>query len=225
MITKNIEALIQMQASHTLVRVIIPDTLDQLQSVVVGFDAYAEEMLLGGIYPQPSAENDALLKRKDFWIQNNFEGQFINVLVSYQNQIPNSDLVLVKIKDTNITDTRRWSPRVGFAPHKGPSTVISSRFGSWYDGYVKNISHHGALIEVFGQDLKSEWFGSNNVNVSIQFHEDFKISSAARVRQISCRRKPCFHSAVRIQFAPLPSETQNMLNQFVDQTRSQYLAA
>ncbi len=224
MLLQNIDALICNHKNHSLVQVITPKRLQRFQSIILGFDAYEDEILLGGIYPQPSPEMLEYLLEEQFWIQCNYKNQFLNIGARTNEIITSSDLISANIVESKMTNDRRWSPRAEFKSFHGPKVEVMPTHGEIERGEVKNISYHGAMLEFFGADLRKIISQGEFLNIRIFFNEQYVIETKVKVKQCFFRRKPCRHSGIRIEFSNSRDIDQMQIQEFVDLTTQPLVA-
>ena len=225
MLLQNIEALISNHTQHSLVQIIIPETQERFQSIIVGFDAYENEVLLGGLYPSPKLKTMEHLATQNFWIQCEYEGQFLNICVEAKEVMLNADLISVSVLNSKLTNNRRWSPRANFDNHQGPKVDILPLYGAVEQGWVKNLSYHGALIECYGHDIRNKMLGKNTVSIRIKFNKDFYAESRITVKQCYFRRSPCRHTSIRVMFDNLPEIESHYIRDFINQVPTSSLVA
>ena len=225
MLLQNIEAVISNHKNHSLVQIILPETLTRFQSVILGFDAYENEILLGGIYPRPSIEALEQLSDQPFWVQCNYQGQFLNIYVRACEILVNEDLISVKVLQSQLTTNRRWTPRASFESHKGPCVDVLPKYGATEKAWVKNISYHGALIECFGKDIRKSLDKNKATLMRIQFSKQFTVELKAVVKQCYFRRSPCCHSGMRVEFKQLGALEAMQIRDFIHQTMATPMVA
>ena len=224
MLLQNIDALISNHKNHSLVQIITPEKLTRFQSIILGFDAYEDEMLLGGIYPFPDAETLQTIVDHEFWVQCSYRDQFYNLRVKTNEILASSDLISVRILDSQITQDRRWSPRVEFKSLTGPKVELLPIYGDIERGEVKNLSYHGALLEFFGIDLRQNLRDEKFVNLRILLSPQLVIDTKVKIKQCFFRRKPCRHSGLRITFSHINDLDRLHIREFVELTSMQSAA-
>ena len=220
---QTIEALIQSHKQHALVQIILPDTLERYQSVIVGYDAFTSEILLGGLYPSPQFNFYDRLAKNEFWIQCQYGNQYLTIVAKTLEILARGELISARINSSKITSNRRWSPRVEFRPHQGPQVELLSSYGPIEKAWIKNISYHGALIECYGKDIRDTIpLNANNqrqgLSVRMEFNSHFKLESRVLVKQKFFKRSPGCHTGIRVTFTSLAEVERLQILDFVDQS-------
>jgi len=206
------DILVDCGLKHQFITVFVPETGEAHQSFLHGFDLENSLLLLDGLYPwphQPSVPNTTL------WLQIRCKRGFLNMETELQEMegYRGSEYLTVKVKQVELTHNRRWHPRVYFEQNKGPTVELQLPDHAMIKAHVANLSARGALLEIFGKDIKTPC--SRSFFGHFVFNEQFSLDLHGTIRQMRFLRSPCCHTQVRIQFQKMSAEQQAQLDIFI----------
>jgi len=208
------DILVACGLKHQFVTVFDPATGDTLQSFIHGFDLQSSLLLLDGLFPWPQQR---LRPGASFWIQIKCDSGFFNLevkLLEVEGQ-KGHELLTVRVCQTNLTHNRRWHPRVYFEPRQGPQVELQLDNQPLQTAWIANLSSRGALLEVFGQDLKASVNQTSQIEGVFRFNDHFHLTLKCQVRQSRFLRTPCCHTHIRLQFRVINEEQQAQIDTFI----------
>lgn len=207
------DVLVNCGLKHQLVTVYLPESGDIHQSFLYGFDLQASQLLLDGLYPWPTK---ALRMKDSFWLQIRCEHGFFNLHVELQEIDGHhaSEFLTVKVLTTELTHNRRWNTRVYFEPRKGPEVELQLDNYPLIKAQVANLSRHGALLEVYGKDIKADTT-NRLLNGNFKFNDYFHMPLDCVIKQSRFLRSPCCHTQIRLQFSRISEDDQAKLDTFI----------
>jgi len=215
-----VAALLEAQHHHTHVRIFMPDVPTPLHSPMLGFDYYAMTLLLDGF--RPPIDGDLLNKmgKSPFWLQVPYRSEYIHVCCVIQES--KYDLHTLKILEWKRNPQQRWNSRVAFTRTQGPQVKIRTPDQQSINGYIRDLSIHGARIEMLGSDERQSMTQGQNLPCLIQFNEQFSLTLSSRVKQVQFTRKPCCHTHARVIFESITPtqcmQIQNFIEALADHT-------
>lgn len=206
------DILVDCGLKHQFITVFLPNTGEVHQTFLHGFDLDNSQLLLDGLYPWPQ---QVLIKNDSLWLQIRSKQGFFNIqaqLIESEGH-HGSEYLTVKVRHTELTHNRRWHPRVYFAQNQGPSVDLQLPDHAIIKAHVANLSARGALLEIFGKDIKTR--GNRSFYGRFVFNEQFNLNLYGSIRQIRFLRTPCCHTQVRIQFQRMNADQQVQLDTFI----------
>lgn len=206
------EVLVDCSLKHQLVTVFRPETGDSHQSFIHGFDLDSAQLLLDGLYPWPV---QALQTAEQFWLQITTDEGYYNLRVQVKelDGRRHRELLTVDVLESTQSQNRRWDTRVYFPQRQGPRVDILPDDQAQVTAYVANLSRRGALLEIYGQDIKLAV--GRRMTGLFRFNDHFHLPLQAKIFQCRFLRRPCCHTSIRVQFQRLDADTQARLDTFL----------
>lgn len=207
------DVLVNCGLKHQFVTVYLPDSGNIHQSFLHGFDLQASQLLLDGLYPWSAK---ALHMKDRFWLQIRCEHGFFNLQVELQeiDGHHGSEFLTVKVLTSELTHNRRWNTRVYFEPRQGPEVELQLDQYPLVKAQVANLSRHGALLEIYGKDIKTD-AANRLLTGNFKFNDYFHMPLDCVIKQNRFLRSPCCHTQIRLQFSQLTEEEQAKLDTFI----------
>lgn len=212
------DLLVNAGLSRQLVTVFLPESGETVQSFIHGFDLDTSELLLDGLFPHPKMFNsNTYYETKAFWVQirggeglYTMEVQLLEVLGSRGHE-----LVSVKVLQGGLSGNRRWRTRIYFDARQGPQVELQLDEHPIITGHVANLSNQGAMLEVYGKDLKTAAQIGKGLRARYKFNDHFQLELRGVLKQSRFLRSPCCHSQLRVQFMLMPAETRAQLDTYI----------
>jgi len=208
------DILVDSCLKHQFVTVFLPNSGETVQSFIHGFDLDAALLLLDGLYPWPP---NRLSIDTEFWVQVRCEHGFYNLQVALceLDGARGNELLTVRVKTAQISHNRRWNTRVFFDARKGPVVDLQLPDEALQIAYIANLSRRGALLEVYGKDLKQQLNRQGKLSGLFKFNDYFQLPLEASIKQCRFLRTPCCHTQMRIMFQNLTEDNQARLDTFI----------
>ncbi|WP_075185568.1 hypothetical protein [Teredinibacter haidensis] len=209
------DILVEYGLNHHFVTVYNPTSGDTSQSFIHGFDLKNSLILLDGLYPRPTKH---LQSRNPLWLQIPCTHGFFNLQVSLveTDGYRGSELLTVKVLSTELSHNRRWNTRVYFDARQGPKVELQLDLQPIQTAFISNLSRKGALLEIYGKDIKNALNPKKVIRGLFCFNQQFQLSLEASVKQCRFLRTPCCHTQLRLQFNLPNDEQQAQLETFID---------
>ena len=198
--------------NHQFVSIYLPETGETLQSFIHGFDLQQSLLLLDGLYPWSRKP----LPQK-FWVQIRCNHGFYNLQVQLLeiDGYAGGELITVKAIETELSHNRRWDPRVYFDTRQGPSVELQLDHEPVIKAYTSNLSRRGALLAIYGKNVKPSLAHKLSIEGVYQFNDHFQLTLDAVVKQSHFLRQPCCQTHIRLQFCPMKEDAQAQLDTFI----------
>lgn len=209
-----VRALLDAQHEHRAVKIYPAGETIPVNSVILGFDYCGQSILLDGISQPHSHRVIQSMKGCPFWLQLRHEESFLRIECLLDTL--QFDLLTLNILRYEFTDNQRWQPRIHFDSRKGPDVRLEFTNTLPVDGHIKNLSAQGALIEVFGINLREHYDQQKRLNLSIRFNEMFELPLEAELKQCKFRRDPSCHTSLRLIFERQSSMVTNQIDSFIE---------
>ncbi len=208
------DILVECGLKHQFVSVHIPGSGETLQSFIHGFDLQSGLVLLDGLYPSPRRRTS---KGEVLWVQIRCKHGFYNLKteLTETDAYRGGEMLTVKVTHSEVSHNRRWNTRVYFDPRKGPEVEFQLVDEPLQKAHVANLSRWGALLEVYGKDLKQPLALQTRLQSSFKFNDHFQMQLNCIAKQCRFLRNPCCHTQIRVQFLELGETSQARLDTFI----------
>ncbi len=219
------DIILTAQYNHQLLSAHLPDTVQTLQTLILGADLFSSELLLDGLYPFNWLEINTLKRnRTPVWLQIRTEQGFyrLKTTLCEIHSTSKNPAVTVKIQHAYFTDNRRWNNRVSFDKRCGPSVEMQVKYQAQIKGWLADISRQGCMIETYGQHNRPEFKEINQLDCIFHFNEFFELSINTRVKQSRYFRSPCCFSQTRLIFNKISQTQQEQIDEFIEMNTSTY---
>lgn len=212
------DLLVNSALKRQLVTAYLETTGETCQTFIHGFDLDHNELLLDGLFPRTDTLSHPVLAPRLFWLQICGPKGLYNLKVELMEVLGEAgcELLSVQVLDAGLADNRRWRKRVYFDRHQGPKVELQLANHAIINGHIANLSNQGALIEVFGENLKATVHLGNTLRTSLLFNRNFTLSLRATLKQYRYLRSPYCHNQLRVQFQLMSAENRGELDSFID---------
>ena len=198
-----------------MVQIIVPDTRERYQTMMIGFDVDTQEVLLAGIYPAPKIALLNQLQGNELWLQSRVNDEYLKVKVRPLQYLSRGELLSVELLNAEISKNRRWDNRAAFPSGYGPKVELFIHRSANKKTQILNLSPDGLCIECYGHDLRKELSSHSKLDVSIQFNDHFSLKTKINIKQCLFKRRPCCHSLIRATFEHQNKLAHHQLQDFV----------
>lgn len=205
--------LLQSASSKQLASLIIDDSMTSYQTMILGVDLIAGEILISECFPcnpiktSPNQHSTVWLK-----IRSKNEYLFIQVSVIQGSQ---EDLFVKIIRAFN-SKHQRWEPRILFESCKGPTIEIHPTSQPLHYGWLRNVSPSGGLLELYGIKTKRMIERGERHPVTFNFSPAFAPVWGIEILESAFHRQPCRHLKLRFRFTNLNTLEKAQIKGFVD---------
>ena len=185
----------------------------QRHTTILGADMNTGQLLLSEIYPNSPLPNQEKIPDMTFWLRIKEHEQYLAVNVCAEGV--ENGLLTVRICDTCWTTNKRWDSRIQFPDRQGPKVEIPIEFAPSAEGFVSDLSEHGAAIDIWGSKSKSMFSKGDVIVPRIEFNGSFVIRTESQVHSSTFLRQPCFHTQIRLKFSELTVVERSQLHNFI----------
>ena len=211
-----LRSLVDICRKHTMVQIIIPESREYYQTMMIGFDIDTKEILLAGIYPAPKVALLDQLHDTEIWLQSHINDQYLKIIAKPLQFLSHGELLSAELISTELTHNRRWTNRATFASSSGPEVELFLHRSANRKSRIVNLSAEGLCIECYGHDLRSEARPNKKIGVEITFNDNFTLRTRIHIKQCTFKRTPCCHSLVRATFEHKDRIIHHQLQDFVN---------
>ena len=210
-----LRSLLEICRQHTMVQIIVPETRERYQTMMIGFDLETKEILLAGMYPAPQIHLLHQLQDHELWLQSRVGSEYLKIKVKPLQYLTHGELLSVELIHAEMSQNRRWQNRASFSSGYGPEIALFIHRSASKKSHILNLSAEGLCIECYGHDLRHDLRSHTQLDVCIKFNDHFSLNTKINIKQCSFRRTPCCHSLVRATFEHTNTLAHHQLQDFV----------
>lgn len=183
------------------------------QTMVLGADLNAGQILLDEFFPAPPAE--VLAGQVPITLQLVGRPGVLEVEVRLMKPqwVSGQRAYLATVLGKQFTDNRTQIPSVQFARNQAPQAQLLLPLTPLLKGHVTELSRGGFTMTVYAH-AKPELLARIG-DCQLRFSDQFLLKTTAQVKSLQFNRKPCCHLQVHGQFQQLSNEQRDNLKQFL----------
>lgn len=180
------------------------NTEEQFQTVLLGFDLKADQILIDEFFPVPKS---SLLNTRFELTITAPEGLLVLEVTTKEKVYMDSQpsFVLSVLSKKRVND-RRLNPRIQFTRNIAPKIELIIPMSGLIKGHLIDLSTEGLTMNFFG--AQKPQLMSSSGECTLHFSDQVKLRVKMRIKQVSFSRKPCSHTMLRMLFRQT-SDTQN----------------
>ena len=208
--------LIAFQDHRQLLEVSLPNHLDTFQTMILGVDLYAQQLIIDELTPHLKNPED--LVGYDIILKHYHQRQVLAIDTQVQTYNPQTHSLVVTLPENIGYGPRRNSRRLEILGDMSAKAVIYPVYGSPWYATIKNISTGGLRIAVAGDirtHLRKHLFLKR---CELQLN-DTQLRCTGRVKAYSYQSRPFRHTLVSIAFESLSHKDLDNLLDIIEQTR------
>lgn len=205
------QALLRCEDSTTICTVTDQGRNSPLQTVVLGCDPAANQVLLDDFFPRPASS--PLGGRFQLHLPMQDGLLLLDVLVRDEIGVAPTPAYVAEIVNKTTVSDRRLSPRLRFSSALAPRIDLLVPLSPQLRGHLLDLSEDGLAMVHYGATKPTLFAKSGECR--IQFDEYFVLRAQVQIQQVKACRKPFHHTVIRIRFNGLTACEKDRLGAFV----------
>lgn len=182
-----------------------------MQTVVLGCDPAAHQVLLDDFFPRPSVS--PVGGRFQLQLPMGTGLLLLQVVVRAEIGVAKTPAYIAEVVDKMEVKDRRLNQRLQFNSASAPRIDLLVPFSPRLRGHLLDLSEGGFAMVYYGAD-KPKLF-TRTGECRIDFDERFVLRAKVQVQQVRSRRKPFHHTVIRIRFSELTTAEKDRIRAFI----------
>jgi hypothetical protein len=183
-------------------------TCSQLrQTVVLGWDLAAHQVLLDDFFPRPTGS--PVGGRFQLQLPMGAKAVMLQLVVRDEIGIAAAPAYVAEVVDKSVLGDAHLSKRLEFSGASAPKVDLLVPFSPHLRGHLVNLSEDECSMVYYGADTPKLFTRAGECRIDIS--ERFVLRAKVQVQQVRPRRKPFRHTLIRIRFSELPATDRDRL--------------
>lgn len=184
-----------------------------MQTVVLGCDPTAHQVLLDDFFPRPKVS--PVGGRFQLQLPMGVGMLLLQVVVRDEIGVAPTPAYVAEVVDKRVLKDRRLSQRLLFSSASAPRIDLLVPFSPRLRGHLLDLSEGGFAMVYYGASTPKLFTRAGECR--IDFDEHFVLRAKVQVQQVRPRRKPFHHTVVRIRFSELTASERDRISAFIDE--------
>lgn len=183
------------------------------QTLILGADLNAGQLLLDEFFPAPPAEVLAGHEPITLQLVGRPGTLELEVRLLKQQWVSGQCAYLASIVNKQFSESRNQTPSAKFVRSQAPQAQLLLPLIPLLKGHVTELSRRGFTMTVYTH-AKPE-LTARSGDCQLRFSDQFLLKTTAQIKRLQFSRRPCCHLQVHAQFQQLSTEQQDNLGQFL----------
>lgn len=182
-----------------------------MQTVVLGCDPTAHQVLLDEFFPRPAVS--PVGGRFQLQLPMGTGLLLLQVVVRDEIGVAPTPAYVAEVVDKRVLKDRRQSQRLQFSSATAPRIDLLVPFSPRLRGHLLDLSEGGFAMVYYGVNKPKLFTRAGDCR--IDFDDRFILRAKVQVQQVRPRRKPFHHTVIRIRFSELPAADKDRISAFI----------
>lgn len=178
------------------------------QTVVLGWDLAAHQVLLDDFFPRPTVS--PLGGRFQLQLPMGAKALLLQLVVRDEIGIAATPAYVAEVVDKRVLGDDHLSKRLQFSGTSAPKVDLLVPFSPHLRGHLVNLSEDECTMMYYGADTPKLFTRAGECRIDIS--ERFVLRAKVQVQQVHPCRKPFRHTLIRIRLSELPAADRDRLH-------------
>ena len=182
-----------------------------MQTVVLGCDPSAHQVLLDDFFPRPLVS--PVGGRFKLQLPMGQGLLLLQLVVRDEIRVAATPAYVAEVVDKMVVKDRRQNQRLQFSSASAPRIDLLVPFSPRLRGHLLDLSEGGFAMVYYGASKPKLFTRSGDCR--IDFDQNFVLRTTVQVLQVRPRRKPFHHTVIRVRFSDLSSAERDRIAAFI----------